>query len=76
MKDHLLDIGKIVAALAAVAAIIWPVWIKPEVEKMRAEDRAANAYAFAIIATAAASGDTATLATIARYGVPVGPPGR
>lgn len=66
----------VVAAMSAAASILWPVWLKPEVEKMRAEDRAYNAQAFAIIATAVANRDTATLVTIAKYGMPAGPPGR
>lgn len=76
VKEIATTFAAVFAAAGAAAAIFWPVWIKPQVEAMRAEDRAANAYAFAIIATAAATRDTATLATIAKYGMPSGVPGR
>jgi hypothetical protein len=76
VKEHLVDFAKMVGAIAAVGLVAWHLTIKPEVEKMRQQDRAANAYAFSIIATAVANRDTATLTTIARYGMPSGVPGR
>jgi hypothetical protein len=64
------------AVATAVGALLWQLWIQPRVEKMLAVERAATAQSIALIATAAATKDTATLAVFARYGTPLGPPGR
>lgn len=69
---HLIDLGKLMAAAALVGAVAWLTVVQPEMERLHGQQVAS----LAIIAGAAAVGDTATLRVFAQYGVPLGPPGR